>query len=278
MISVPFLPAFQLARATVRDPKTGVLTVASYRVSKRLAKVMVKRLERCSVLMCLYKGDQPDYFEQAIDSIFGQTVKPNDVVIVANGALTKPLEQLLEKVAAVHKQVQVVRLSRNVGVGEASNAGLVHCKNELVAKMDADDIAVPERLEKQLVEFGKRDNLVLLGGQIAEFADDNPDKIVSFRRVPTTATGIRKFAKRRSPFNNQTVMFKKSVVLAVGGYPKLNRAEDYYLYSKIIANGYKVDNLADVLVKYRLNPATLARRKSWQNTKEMIGARNEIRR
>lgn len=238
---------------------------------------MAKKLEQCSVLMCLYKGDRPEYFELALTSVLQQTVPPSDIVIVANGPLTKTLDGKLREFETKHKTIQVVRLPKNCGVGEASNVGMQYCKNELVAKMDADDIAMPNRLEKQLAEFAKRDNLVLLGGQLAEFIDDDPEKVISYRKVPTSKVGIVKFAKRRDPFNNQTVMFKKSIILHEGGYPKLNRAEDYYLYAKIIAAGYVVDNLPDVLVKYRLSPTVLERRKSWQNTKEVIGARNEIR-
>ena len=238
---------------------------------------MAKKLEQCSVLMCLYKGDRPDYFAAALNSILEQTRKPGEILIVVDGAITDELEATLKDFTAKHKIIKVLRLARNVGVGAASNEGLRHCKYELVAKMDADDIAMPDRLAKQLAEFERRKDLVLLGGQLAEFADNDPSNIVSYRHVPTNKAEIRKFAKRRSPFNNQTVMYKKSVILAVGGYPKLNRAEDYYLYSKLIADGQIVDNLASVLVNFRMDDAAIKRRKNWEHTRAMIGARNEIR-
>lgn len=238
---------------------------------------MAKNLEPYSVLMCLYKGDKPEYFSAALDSVLNQTVTPNDVVIVIDGAIPDKLEQVIKSYKKSHKKLNIVRLAKNVGVGAASNEGLKHCKHELVAKMDADDICAPDRFEKQLREFKRRRDLVLLGGQLAEFANDDPKNIVSYRRVPTTKETIKKFAKRRSPFNNVTVMYKKPVILAAGGYPKLNRAEDYYLYSKLMADGQIVDNLSDVLVYCRLDNDFIKRRKSWQHTKEMIGARNEIR-
>ena len=238
---------------------------------------MAKKLESCSVLMCLYKGDKPKYLSAALDSILEQTTPPNDIVVVVDGFIPDKLEQTLKNYAKSHKIINVVRLSKNVGVGAASNEGLKHCKNELVAKMDADDICAPNRLERQLHEFNRRKDLVLLGGQLAEFINDDAKNVVSYRRVPTTKDEIKKFAKRRSPFNNVTVMYKKSIIMAAGGYPKLNRAEDYYLYSKLMADGQIVDNLSDVLVYCRLDNDFIKRRKSWQHTKEMIGARNEIR-
>ena len=238
---------------------------------------MTKKLSPCSVLICVYGGNSPEHFEIAINSMIRQTVPPNDVVVVVDGPIPKKLGQALRKLKSKSKIIQIVYLDKNYGVGKASNEGLRHCKYELVAKMDADDIAEPDRLEKQLEEFAKRKDLVLSGGQLAEFIDNDPGKIVSYRQVPTTYKGILKFTRKRDPFNNQTVMFKKSVILAEGGYPPINRAEDYYLYAKIIAAGHMVSNLPDVLVKYRLTPDALARRKSWQNTKEMIATRNKIR-
>lgn len=229
----------------------------------------------CSVLMCVYGGDRPEYFREAMQSILGQTVAPGDVVIVVDGAISDGLNVVLEEFEGKNN-VQVVRLPRNIGVGAASNRGLEHCKYEFVAKMDADDVAVPNRLELQLAAFERDADLTLVGGQLAEFSGDVKN-VVSYRRVPTGERDIRKFARRRSPFNNQTVMYKKSAVLEMGGYPKLNRAEDYYLYVKLMVNGYKVKNLKDVLVCFRLDDEAYRRRKTWRHTKEIIGARNEIR-
>jgi glycosyltransferase involved in cell wall biosynthesis len=233
-------------------------------------------MTHCSVLICIYKGDKPEYFREAVRSVLNQTVKPNEIIVVVDGMISDAMAKVLGEITVNSKIVKVVRLPKNVGVGAASNEGLKHCKNELVAKMDADDVAVPNRLELQLAEFKKDSKLVLLGGQIAEFSGD-VENIVSYRRVPTTAKAIRQFARRRSPFNNQTVMYKKSAVLSVGGYPKLNRAEDYYLFSKLIVEGYKVKNLSSVLVLFRLDDNAIERRRTWKHTKEMIRARNEIK-
>ena len=234
-----------------------------------------KKVE-CSVLICLYKGDKAEYFREAVDSIFQQSVTPKEIVIVVDGPIGGKLEKVLDEVVARSKSVVLVRLPKNVGVGAANNEGLKHCSCELIAKMDADDVAVKNRLELQVNAFNGDPKLTLLGGQLAEFSGDK-ENIVSSRRVPTTSKAIRQFAKRRSPFNNQTVMYKKSAVLAVGGYPKLNRAEDYYLFSKLIAEGYKVKNLSDVLVYFRLDDDAIERRRTWRHTKEIIRARNEIR-
>jgi glycosyltransferase involved in cell wall biosynthesis len=216
------------------------------------------------------------YLLESIESILGQSVLPSEIIVVVDGPVSEGLAEAIEGCEKRSKLIKVVKLLRNVGVGAASNEGIKHCANELVAKMDADDIAAPNRIELQLGAFVKDPKLTLLGGQLAEFSG-KVSNVVSYRKVPTVTKEIRRFARRRSPFNNQTVMFKKSVVVAVGGYPKLNRAEDYYLYSKLIAHKYKVGNLPDVLVFFRLDENALGRRKTWRHTKEVINARNEIR-
>lgn len=226
--------------------------------------------------MCIYKGDEAAYFREAVESVFGQTVLPGELVVVVDGGVGRELESALEELSGKYGKMKIVKLPRNVGVGQASNEGLKYCKSELVAKMDADDLMVENRLELQLAAFEKDSKLTLLGGQLAEFSNDQ-NNVVSYRKVPKSAKEIRKFARRRSPFNNQTVMYKKTAVAAVGGYPKLNRAEDYYLFCKLIAEGYRVKNLDDVLVYFRLDDAAIERRRTWRHTKEIINARNEIR-
>lgn len=227
-------------------------------------------------MICVYRGDKADYVVQSVESILSQTVKSDDIVIVVDGPIGEKLNKAMGDVAKMSKTINVVRLPKNVGVGPASNEGIKYCKNELIAKMDADDVAFPDRLEKQLDAFGHDSKLTLLGGQLAEF-EGEVENVVSYRKVPTSAKEIRKFARRRSPFNNQTVMYKKTAVLDVGGYPKLNRAEDYYLYSKLMAEKYKVGNLSDTLVYFRLDDNAMGRRKTWRHTKEIIKVRNEIR-
>lgn len=227
----------------------------------------------CSVLMAVYGGDDPKYFCDALESILNQTVRPNEIVVVVDGPIGKKIETILNN---FKKYLKIVRLPMNCGVGNARNEGLKACSNELVAIMDPDDIAVPNRLELQLAAFQENKKLSVVGGQIAEF-QKNTKNITGVRKVPLDIADIRKFAKKRSPFNNVTVMYKKSEVLAVGGYPNLNRAEDYWLFAKMLAKKKMVKNLPDVLVYVRTSEAELERKKSWQHTKEMIYARRQIK-
>lgn len=219
-------------------------------------------MEGYSVLMSVYGKADPAALETAIQSMLDQTVPTDDFVIVCDGPLTAELDDILEQYAEQYPSIfNIVRLPRNEGIGAAANAGLYVCRNELVAKMDADDISVPTRCEMQLSRFAERPELTVIGGYIQEF-DQDPERPFSLRVVPEANEAIRKFARRRQPFNNVTAMYKKSAVIAVGGYNRLRRNEDYDLYIRLLANGYYAENLPVSLAKVRVNADANHRRAS----------------
>ncbi len=229
----------------------------------------------CSVVVCIYEKDDANHFETAIESLYQQTLLPSEVVVVGDGKLSGALYEKIDYFKKKYQNFRYYELPENRGIGAASNYGISKCKYELVAKMDSDDISVPDRIEKQVNTFLEDAELAILGGQIEEFINNNPKQVVSRREVPIGMTEIKQFARRRSPLNNPTVMFRKKDIESVGGYPEMSRAEDYYLFIKLIAANKKLSNLPDVLVKYRVDTDNVKRRKSWQNTKEMIRARYE---
>lgn len=230
-------------------------------------------MEAYSVLMSVYVKENPEHFSVAIESILNQTVVTDDFVIVCDGPLTQQLDAVLERYISRYPQIfHIVRLPENVGIGAAANQGLQHCKNDLVAKMDADDIAVPTRCELQLKLFRENPKLTVCGGYIEEFSED-PAKPFAVRAVPRENEEIRKFAKRRQPFNNMTVMYRRSAVLAVGGYHSLRRCEDYDLYVRLLHAGYQAANLSEILVWARVNSGAYARRASWATLKGCASSR-----
>ena len=242
---------------------------------KKTASKKKKTTAPCSALVCVYEKDNAEHFEIAVRSLYEQTLPPDEVVIVGDGKLSGELYAKIDVLKKSYPSIKYYELEKNLGIGAASNYGISKCKNELIAKMDSDDISLPERIEKQVAEFEKDPSLSVLGGQLDEFANNNPDQVVSRREVPTSSEKIIRFARRRSPINNPTVMFRKADVQSVGGYPEMNRAEDYLLFVRLIAAKKLLRNLPDTVVKYRLDADNIKRRKSWSNTKEMIRARKE---
>lgn len=230
---------------------------------------------QCSVVMALYNNDNPEWLKQAIESILNQTTKSNNIVIVRDGTIPEELEKILRAYDDRYKEISIVRLEDNVGAGQARNEGVKHAKHELVAIMDADDISLPNRFELQLAEFKKNPELALVGGQIAEF-ENTPDNVVGYRKVPTEYDAVRKFARHRSPINHVTIMFKKTAFLAVGGYPKMTRAEDYYMISSLLARSYLICNLQTSIVNCRTSSDNIRRRKTWRNVHENIVSRWKI--
>lgn len=222
-----------------------------------------RKVEKYSVLMSVYEKDNPEYLRMAINSMLNQTVSPNQYVVVKDGPLSDELNNVINE----YKNdpiFTIVSSKENNGLAHALNIGLKCCKNELVARMDADDISLPERCEKELKLFEKFEDLVVCGCNIDEFFNDISD-IRTSRVVPSQYEEIRKFGRKRQPFNHPTVMYKKSKIQELGGYSKLRRKEDFDLFSRIIVSGAFVRNIDESLYLYRANENNYLRRKSKEN-------------
>lgn len=217
--------------------------------------------KKYSVLMSLYKKENPEYLRIAIDSMLNQTVAPDEIVLVEDGPLTDELYAVLDDYPMLHR----VKNEINLGLGLALNVGLKKCRNELVARMDTDDCSKPERCEKQLQRFLEKPYLAIVGSHIDEFIGDTSN-VISQRIVPTTSEEIYKFAKKRSAFNHPAVMYSKTAVLENNGYADLKRNQDVDLFGRMQFKGYKAENIDEALLWFRSSDELAKRRKSWQNT------------
>ncbi len=227
-------------------------------------------MEKYSVLMSLYIKEKPEYMRLAIQSMIDQTVQPDEIIIVKDGKITEQLQNVLDEYTNQYPALfNVVGYEENRGLGLALNYGLEHAKNEIVARMDTDDISKPDRCEKQLKMFEQHPELAIVGSYVDEFYS-TPDEVVSIRAVPTTHNEIYEFAKRRSAFNHPAVMYRKSAVLGVGGYGNLRRNQDVDLFGRMLFSGCKAANIGESLLWFRSNDALAKRRKSWENTKSYI--------
>lgn len=221
----------------------------------------VAEQKKYSVLMSLYKKENPEYLRIAIDSMLNQTVAPDEIVLVEDGPLTDELYAVLDDYPILHR----IKNEKNLGLGLALNVGLKECRNELVARMDTDDCSKPERCEKQLQRFLEKPYLAIVGSHIDEFIGDTSN-VISQRIVPTTSEEIYKFAKKRSAFNHPTVMYSKTAVLENNGYANLKRNQDVDLFGRMQFKGYKAENIDEALLWFRSSDELAKRRKSWQNT------------
>lgn len=229
-----------------------------------------------SLLLPTYRADNPEHFRRAFASaVHDQTRRPDEVVLVRDGPVPVALALVLDEVSA-QSPVPVVRvnLDDNVGLGHALDAGLAACTYEVVARMDSDDVSLPRRFEVQvpLVESG----IDLVGSSLLEFGEHEED-IVGLRTPPLDAEAIRKWARFADPFNHPTVVYRRSVVQAAGGYRDLPLMEDYWLFARMIQNGAHVVNVAEPLVKYRVGAGAYGRRGGVELFRSEIALQRQFR-
>jgi len=214
-----------------------------------------------SVLLSVYEKEKPEFFNQAFESIWDeQTLKPDQIVLVKDGPLPYDLCIEISRWQGKLKDVlSIVELSENVGLGAALNAGIEACNYDFIARMDTDDISLPNRFEKQVAFMKAHPDIVASSAVLEEWSKDLSQKI-GVRLLPTCPFLIANFSKRRSPLSHPLVIFRKSIVTEVGGYPPLRKAQDYGLWSLLLIRGYKLANLSDTLLKMRTGTELHSRR------------------
>lgn len=220
--------------------------------------------------MSVYYKEKTEYLELAIESMLKQTVPPEQFVIVKDGPLTNDLDEIIDNYKKKYpKLLTIVSIDENKGLGLALDEGIKFCRNELIARMDSDDISMPDRCEKELKVFEESPELDIISGAISEFKE-TIDNVVSIRRVPEDEGAIKKQMRQRSPFNHPAVMFKKNSVIDAGGYGGSARKEDHDLFSRMVFGGCHTYNLQETVLYYRIGTDNIKRRKSWKNISSYI--------
>ena len=212
-----------------------------------------------SLLMSVYKKEQPEYLSICFDSIYKQTILPTEIILVEDGPLTPQLYRTIEQEQKRFPCLKRIKLSENQGLGIALNLGLKTCHYDIIARMDTDDICLPNRFEVQLDYFCSHPDIDVLGAWIIEF-DHEASNHIGVRKIPEKHTDIYKFGKKRNPMNHPVVMFRKQAVLAVGGYQPCYLFEDYFLWCRMLINNYHFHNLQQPLLLFRRSSEMIQRR------------------
>lgn len=210
-----------------------------------------------SVLISIYKNENPQWFREALDCVFAQTIQPNEIVLVKDGPLTPELDKVIEDYAKKYPIFKIVVNEKNLGLGLALQKGLLACSNEIIARMDTDDTMPTYRFEKQLEIMEKGYDVVSCWSRI--FTANMVD-VVATKTRPENHVDIVKLAKRRSPVCHAACFLKKTAVLNAGNYQHCNFYEDYYLWARMIMAGAKFYNIQEVLYNVRTTPEQLKRR------------------
>jgi glycosyltransferase involved in cell wall biosynthesis len=212
-----------------------------------------------SLLLPVYARDDPAQLVRAFRSaVDEQTLRPTEALIVRDGPVPDGLAAVLDELIATSPvPARLLPLPENVGLADALTAGLAACTYDVVARMDADDVALPERFAKQLALLDTGYDLV--GAGLYEFVDDEAVTI-GVRTPPTGEEHIKRYARFHDPFNHPTVVYRRAAVQAAGGYVPVGLMEDYWLFARMLASGARAENIPEPLVKYRVGAGAYRRR------------------
>ncbi len=226
-------------------------------------------MQQFSVLISVFYKEYPAFLRQALHSIwYEQTLKPTEIVLVKDGPLTKELDNVIED-AMREMPLKTVILPTNQGLGVALNEGLKNCTYDIVARMDSDDIAMPNRFSIEFSYLENHPNVDVVGAWITEFEDD-PSEELSKRKVPENHVDICHYAKSRCPINHPVVMFRKSAVEKAGGYQHCFLLEDYWLWVRMLIQGARFYNIPQSLLWFRTSPDMFRRRAGLRYVKSEV--------
>lgn len=211
-------------------------------------------ISELTVLMTVYHKVAPKHLDEALNSLWQQTRPAAQVILVEDGTLPGPLEEVVVKHEHAHENLMVLRYAANRGSGCASNDGFAEVATEWVARLDSDDIAAKERFEKQWAAIEAAEAagkpLDVVGSALAEFEGDITE-VIRVRRLPQKHADIAKYTRMNSPINNPAAMIRTSLVRGVGGYRDVPYMEDYDLWARLLARGGRFENLPEPLTFFR---------------------------
>ena len=227
---------------------------------------------KVSVLMSVYIKEKPEYLEASLESIVNQTYPVDEIMLIEDGPLTEELYAVIKKYEEKYPEVMHTHaFKKNQQLGRALARGVELCRNELIARMDSDDIAMPKRIAKQVAFMNANPQVHVSGGSIREFNDAGTTDRV--KTMPKTQKEILSYVKNRNPLNHMTVMFRRSAILEVGNYQHFPYLEDYSLWSRMLSKGYQIRNIEDILVRARTSMDLVRRRSGWTYFKDFAKLR-----
>lgn len=216
-------------------------------------------MQNFSVLLSVYAKEHPEYLRCSLDSVFNQTVKPTEVILVEDGPLTPELDSIIKEFKEKYAELKTLPSEKNEGLGKALNRGLDVCSYDLVARMDTDDVCKPNRFEKQLQVFEQHPEIDVCGAWMDEF-EGTVDNVTHVKKMPETPAELYEYGKKRNPVNHPVTMFRKKKVQYNGNYQDYPLFEDYFLWIRMLQYGCKFYCIQESLLFFRTSPAMMKRR------------------
>lgn len=226
-----------------------------------------------SVLMSVYKSENPEWFRLALESVLNQSVLPSEIVLVKDGPLTPELDAVVDEFVLRYPVFNIIINEKNLGLGLALQKGVLACRSNIIARMDTDDIIPNDRFEKQLAVLN--DNIDVVSSWSLTFRD-TIDNVVAVRKMPETHKDIERLAHRRSPVCHAACLMRKESVLKAGNYQDRKYYEDYNLWVRMILNGSKFYNVQEVLYYVRTYDIQTKRRGGLKYLRNELGYMREF--
>lgn len=236
---------------------------------------MTMSLQKYSVLMSVYKKTTPSELVRSIESMLQQTVKPAEIVIVEDGPITNEVSRVLSEYEAAYPGLfKIGGYTEGKGLWYALRYGMNACTFELIARMDSDDYAHPDRIERELRAFADDPSLGCVGTNVVEFEGD-PDNPVALVELPSVHEEIIRFGRRRCPYRHSTLLYRKSAVVDAGGYQEMPLFEDYDLFLRMARSGVKFRNINEPLMYMATDNDFFMRRGQPDYLRKMLRFRRE---
>ena len=220
--------------------------------------------DKISILMSTY-NEPKEYIESAINSILKQTYTNLELIVICDNPENTAAIELIKNITRMDSRVRFIINETNLGLTASLNKALQYASGEYIARMDADDIALQDRLAHQL-DYIIANKLDLVGCNIQNI-DQYGNEIGAITVFPESHNLIIKKARYRSPIAHPTWLGKKDTFIELNGYREIDACEDYDFIIRAILKGFHLGNIQETLFQYRINPNSISStRKSIQKT------------
>ena len=230
----------------------------------------IQQNPEASVIMTVFNGEK--YLEESVESILGQTYENFEFIIVDDGSFDKTSE-ILEHYSKKDARIKIIANNQNIGLAKSLNKAIEAAQGKYIARQDADDISLPQRLEKQVEFLESHPEIKILGTYAYLIA--NGAETLGKEIVPTSSKVIKETLIKRNPFIHSSIMIKKEIIDKIGGYnEEFKTTQDYELWFRVlkISEG---ENLPIFLVKKRYHPEMISFKKNKEQLKRTIFLKRE---
>lgn len=219
-------------------------------------------MSELSVIMPVY-NEKIDWVKQSVESILNQTFDDFEFIIIIDNPDNIQLKKLLLEYSRKDKRIRLIENEENIGLVKSLNKGLSVSNGKYIARMDADDISLPERFNRQL-NFLKENKNVKLVGVNWRCIDESSNILFEHGKLPTKYSFIKKNIKYNNMFLHPSWMFDSDILRKVNGYREVTFCEDYDFITRLLTENISITNINEFLILYRVRNSSISISKAYE--------------